>query len=50
MTEIVTATLQRFFARKALAASRARRTSPAHRRAAHANRPDFADTRPVVFR
>jgi hypothetical protein len=50
MTETVATTLQRLFARKALAASHAQRTSPARRRTAHTRRPDFAETRPVVFR
>jgi hypothetical protein len=49
MTEIVTTTLQRFFARNEQAANGARRTSATQRRAAPATRPDFAETRPVVF-
>lgn len=50
MNQIVAATLQRLFARPV-----PRRARPAHRGAVRSgdvrpHRPDFADTRPVVFR
>ncbi|MEO8151738.1 MAG: hypothetical protein ABI605_01620 [Rhizobacter sp.] len=49
MTELVTATLQRLFARQASSARRGHKPS-VRGRDVRSNHPDFADTRPVVFR
>jgi hypothetical protein len=50
MTELVTTTLQRIFARQASSAARSARKASARSRDVRPHRPDFADTRPVVFR
>ena len=50
MTELVTATLQRLFARQASMAIRSQHRGSMRGRDVRSNRPDFADTRPVVFR
>ncbi len=50
MTEIVTTTLQRFFARPVAHGGHSIRKAAARSRDVRAHRPDFADTRPVVFR
>jgi hypothetical protein len=50
MTEIVTTTLQRFFARPAAQGARPHRKVASRARDVRPHRPDFADTRPVVFR
>lgn len=50
MTEIVTITLQRFFARSAADGARSHRKAANRARDVRPHRPDFADTRPVVFR
>ncbi|HET7793211.1 MAG TPA: hypothetical protein VFL64_07490 [Rhizobacter sp.] len=50
MSQIVTATLQRLFARPTARAARIDRRSTVRSRDVRAHRPDFADTRPVVFR
>lgn len=49
MTELVTATLQRLFVRQSLAAAQSVRTAQASGDV-RPHRPDFAETRPVVFR
>jgi len=49
MTELVTATLQRLFVRQSLAAAQSVRTAQASADV-RSHRPDFAETRPVVFR
>ena len=50
MTELVTTTLQRIFARQASTASRSARRPTAGSRDVRPHRPDFAETRPLVFR
>jgi hypothetical protein len=50
MTEIVTTTLQRLFARQASVPVRSLRSLAARGHDVRSRRPDFADTRPVVFR
>jgi hypothetical protein len=50
MTELVTTTLQRIFARQASTASRSARQTAAGSRDVRPHRPDFAETRPLVFR
>jgi hypothetical protein len=50
MTELVATTLQRLFARPASAPRRSIRSSAARGHDVRSRRPDFADTRPVVFR
>jgi len=50
MTELVTTTLQRIFARQASAASRSARQPAGGSRDVRPHRPDFAETRPLVFR
>ena len=49
MTQLVAATLQRLFARQSQGATRSVRTAQASRDV-RSHRPDFAETRPVVFR
>ena len=50
MNQIVTATLQRFFSRPADKRGRTARKAAARSRDVRPHRPDFADTRPLVFR
>ena len=51
MTQLVTVTLQRIFTRQtALASARAVCLAAMNTRDVRSGRPDFADTRPVVFR
>ena len=50
MSQIVTATLQRLFARPTVRAARIDRRRADRSRDVRPHRPDFADTRPVVFR
>jgi len=53
MTELVTLTLQRIFARQASVAARSAKSArrpKAGSRDVRPHRPDFADTRPLVFR
>jgi hypothetical protein len=50
MTQLVAATLQRLFARQSMASGRSIRTAPVSRHDVRPHRPDFAETRPVVFR
>jgi hypothetical protein len=53
MTELVTLTLQRIFARQASTSGRSARSArraAAGSRDVRPHRPDFAETRPLVFR
>jgi hypothetical protein len=50
MSQIVTLTLQRLFARQTATRNRALRKVSARSGDVRPHRPDFADTRPVVFR
>ena len=50
MSEIVTLTLQRIFARAALAAGAQAKPVALSARQERPRRPDFAETRPVIFR
>jgi len=50
MTELVTLTLQRIFARQASRAARSARRPASGSRDVRMHRPDFAETRPLVFR
>jgi hypothetical protein len=50
MTQIVTITLQRLFARQSAQRARSARKASARSGDIRPHRPDFAETRPVVFR
>ncbi|MBC7995436.1 MAG: hypothetical protein H7Z15_19565 [Rhizobacter sp.] len=50
MPQLVTTTLQRIFFRQAAARGRTSRNAAARSGDMRSHRPDFADTRPVVFR
>jgi hypothetical protein len=50
MTQIVTLTLQRLFARQAAQAARSARKAFSRSGDVRPHRPDFAETRPLVFR
>jgi len=50
MPQLVATTLQRIFFRQAAARGRSPRAAVSRSRDVRSHRPDFADTRPVVFR
>ena len=50
MPQLVATTLQRIFFRQAAARGRSNRAAASRSRDVRSSRPDFADTRPLVFR